>query len=82
MSVGGANGELCSKCRFWQRDGADGLCRFHPPRNVILKMQGGEVLMWPKTNPDDWCGQYSEELIQIEDVTTEFGMPPVPEEHN
>lgn len=52
----------CRSCRFWtgQRSPA-GECRRFPP--VLSTVEEGEVLtsaqpVWPKTNDDDWCGEW------------------------
>ncbi|MCB2076427.1 MAG: hypothetical protein KDE55_01885 [Novosphingobium sp.] len=52
------NTQTCNHCRHWQAlvdivDGTEiGLCRCLPP-----PYEG-----WPRTYPDDWCGEYAQKL--------------------
>jgi hypothetical protein len=49
----------CKECKFWQRDGADGICRREHPKPIII--QTGNVaysIIWPRTRSDEWCGEF------------------------
>ena len=51
----------CKNCKFWQRDGADGICRKDNPKPLIA--QSGAVaysIIWPRTRSDEWCGSIIE----------------------
>jgi hypothetical protein len=51
----------CNTCKYWvgNREGTRmGDCRRYAPRP-------GVSFGWPKTNPDDWCGEYkSKEQVE------------------
>jgi hypothetical protein len=61
--------QRCATCDYWQRQGegvsSKGLCRRKAPvpfgsGYVVAGAQGRpdliSVAVWPKTAPDDWCG--------------------------
>jgi len=49
--------EKCLECHYWEPiDSKDtGECRFNPP---TLTVKGRATNCWPKTNGEDWCGQF------------------------
>ena len=50
------NERVCSTCDFWQRDGADGICRKSNPKPVISEAGKLYTAIWPRTNALEWCG--------------------------
>lgn len=47
--------ERCETCRFWRPfddHQRSGLCRVHAPDDR------GAAHSWPKTDREDWCGEY------------------------
>ena len=54
----------CRKCEFWemphQRE-EDGECHRRAPYPVA----GGIATVWPKTPPDEWCGEAVEKEIAL-----------------
>jgi len=59
----------CVTCEFWQRDGVDGICRPSSPRPEIMEEGKTYTLVWPRTAPDEWCGDYSPEGKSSDDET-------------
>lgn len=63
----------CKSCKFWDviKDspgGAAGLCRRYAPRSVGMNPLGEITNLdttWPRTRPDDWCGQW-DKRVEIE----------------
>jgi hypothetical protein len=47
----------CKECRFWERDGADGICRKEHPKPLIA-MNAVYSIIWPRTRSDEWCGSF------------------------
>jgi hypothetical protein len=45
----------CCNCEAWQRDGHDGICRANSPQPEIVQEGKSLVVVWPKTNDNDWC---------------------------
>ena len=42
----------CQHCKYWKAGpGSMGDCRRYAPRP-------GDKKEWPRTNPDDWCGEF------------------------
>jgi len=50
--------DKCPKCKFWQRDGSDGICRKNAPSPGIIKEGGPYILVWPRTNDKEWCSEF------------------------
>lgn len=50
----------CSSCKFWNRDGADGICRKKSPSPTVVKDGGPYTLVWPRTKDNEWCGEFEE----------------------
>ncbi len=48
----------CSGCRFWTRDGADGICRRDNPKPVIVVAGRVYSIVWPRLKADEWCGNF------------------------
>ena len=44
--------ETCAICRYWKRDGIDGICFGGVPRPQIVEKEKEYVNMWPRTNAD------------------------------
>ena len=67
----------CENCDFWmETDTKGGMCRRYPPRatpqaiqkggNVLVGQRPGpvsflDIISWPKTKKDDWCGEFANE---------------------
>ena len=51
----------CAGCDFWRRDGVDGVCFYGPPRPQIVLKDRECVVMWPRTQPDEFCSGYTRE---------------------
>ncbi len=47
----------CMDCRFWQRDGVDGICRREHPKPLI-GLNAAYSIIWPRTRGDEWCGSF------------------------
>lgn len=47
----------CMNCKFWQRDGADGICRKEHPKPIV-GWKGIYSIIWPRTLGDEWCGSF------------------------
>ena len=60
----------CEGCAFWRQDGQDGQdgqCKRHAPRAVLLVDPGEDanaVIVWPWTEPNDWCGDWKQRPIE------------------
>ena len=51
--------ERCKSCKFWYRDGADGLCKKNSPRPTVMEQGRVYTIVWPKLKPDESaCGDY------------------------
>lgn len=65
----------CQNCKFWKRDETfgdrvltEGICKFYPPTTNSFRI--GEdwkdeietVQSQPKTNENDFCGQFKENI--------------------
>ena len=48
----------CFNCEYWQRDGGDGICRCDHPKPAIVENGKSYVVVWPKTNANDWCSRF------------------------
>jgi hypothetical protein len=51
----------CSTCRYWRKN----TCRRYPPLIVqtvsgtaVWVSDDGPETHWPRTDADDWCGEY------------------------
>jgi hypothetical protein len=53
----------CMNCVFWQRDGADGICRKEHPKPLI-GLVATYTIIWPRTRGDEWCGSFKENVIK------------------
>ena len=53
----------CRDCRFWQRDGADGICRKGHP-NPLTGLSANYSLIWPRTRSDEWCGSFEKMILK------------------
>lgn len=60
---------MCQNCRWW--NGSSVQCRRHAPTSERVRyawppidndpLQGTElVATWPKTRPNDWCGDFAQ----------------------
>lgn len=59
----------CADCAHWQStgegEGETGLCRRLPPSPILrsqiaLAVKGGAWdALWPETDADDWCSEFS-----------------------
>lgn len=52
--------EECSNCKWWKRDGVDGICFGGTPQPVIVPEGSKYILMWPRTNPQEKCPKITE----------------------
>jgi len=51
----------CKKCVHWQKDGSDGVCRGgKAPAPRTLPLNEKYVLVWPRTNETDSCGDWEQ----------------------
>jgi len=54
----------CSYCQYWKRDDEEnkqmGLCRRNPPAFAVNNDWNSVMGVWPPTQEDAWCGEYSE----------------------
>ena len=61
LNIGNA-GAACATCRFWkpmnELEGRGAQCRKNPP----IAIPGRGNADWPKTRPQDWCGQYARKV--------------------
>ena len=52
-------GKSCKMCEYWDEIGR---CRRQAPTAIPQPTQTGVtrlyVLVWPKTEADDWCGEF------------------------
>lgn len=53
----------CDKCRWWVRIPTPnyeqgGICKRFPPQ-VVISSTGMPLSLFPRTLPEDWCGQYA-----------------------
>jgi len=48
--------ERCETCRFWLVDNVRHIneCHRYAPGPHVM----GQVIVWPDTSPDKWCGDY------------------------
>lgn len=67
----------CENCDFWQElDGKGGTCKRYPPKPTPMPIQMAgriqvgnrpspvnfmDVISWPKTKAEDWCGEFKNE---------------------
>ncbi len=67
----------CENCDFWVKiNDIGGTCRRYPPKatpiqaqragNIVQGVRPGpvnflDVISWPKTKSDDWCGEWDNE---------------------
>ena len=58
--------DTCATCRYWERDGVDGICYGgDAPQAKIAETKFENhspkeyTLIWPRTNPDNGCRSYS-----------------------
>lgn len=66
----------CDNCRFWDKDGR---CHRHaPPANTPVAADHqsvlwyGDVAVWPKTDQNDWCGEFQPSpALDVQSETTE-----------
>lgn len=67
----------CKNCMSWQRDSGDGICRRKAPQpGIVVKppvrveknkvVPPDYILIWPRTNSEDWCMQFVEEFVAVE----------------
>lgn len=60
--------EKCRECRYWEQEDQlkdTGFCRRYAPRsqNINPVDVGSSIdALWPRTNGNDWCGEYSERI--------------------
>lgn len=45
----------CEDCRFWFEDQSQ--CRRNAPQ-PMAGASGGHDTLWPRVEPQDWCGEY------------------------
>jgi hypothetical protein len=50
----------CCTCAYWQRDGADGICRRDCPTPRIMPAGEKYTLVWPRTDANERCGEWLE----------------------
>ena len=62
----------CKECRFWQRDGGDGICRAISPRPVTVESGQKYIVLWPRTNADDWCGVFQKYIGEKSEAVRDF----------
>lgn len=51
----------CKDCHFWERNDEEGngcCCRF-PPVPILHTDEKCARAVWPETEPEDWCGEFS-----------------------
>jgi hypothetical protein len=52
---------ICSNCKFWENENNinnnKGKCRINAP-TVLVGSMSNILTIWPRTNSDDWCGQF------------------------
>jgi len=48
----------CSGCRFWERNGPDGICRRGNPVPMIAPVGAQLIVVWPTTRAEEWCGNF------------------------
>ena len=61
--------EECANCKFWlEGEFTDGSCRRYPPV-VSLDEEMGFISTYPRTEPDDWCGEWQWKRGPMVDVT-------------
>ena len=65
---GGERMRKCSRCEFWRRDGADGICFFGSPSPAIVEQGKTYVAMWPRSKPEDFCKEFSEKYFDAETI--------------
>jgi hypothetical protein len=53
----------CRDCKFWQRDGADGICRKDNPKPLI-GLTASYSIIWPRTRSDEWCGGFQQQNLE------------------
>ena len=55
---------VCATCRLGKQDGDSIECRLYPPTYAGQRILSGwyvqQVWVYPKMNPDDFCGQHQE----------------------
>lgn len=49
----------CGKCEYWQRDGVDGICFGGTPQPQIVEKDKQFVVMWPRTQANEFCSTFS-----------------------
>jgi len=55
------NKEECSACKYWNKMPGDiGQCRRHVPTHSKTFHR-----VWVETKPDDWCGEFRNEVIDL-----------------
>jgi len=60
--------KCCSACKYWKRDGVDGICFGGTPQPTIVKIEPGTkyTMIRPRTNPDDFCPTFSQAKEEID----------------
>jgi hypothetical protein len=54
--------KACAKCEYWKRDGVDGICFGGTPKPQIVEKDKQFVVMWPRTQADEFCSTFSEDM--------------------
>lgn len=54
--------QLCRNCKFWVRSErfSHGNCHLNPPVGSSPSQLDGQKGVWPRSNQNDWCGQFEE----------------------
>ncbi len=53
----------CKTCRFWDSGDRWGECKRRAPASMTDQVWG----QWPKTSADNWCGDFEETPVPLED---------------
>jgi hypothetical protein len=45
--------EYCKTCKFWRREGTDGICKKNSPHPTVMEQGKTYVIVWPKIGPNE-----------------------------
>ena len=64
----------CCTCVNWVRDRDSGICRAHAPVPMPVALLSESMpisLVWPRTDPSEWCGEWDGKYLEISEAANE-----------